>query len=439
MDDYEMDEAESSGLDSLYAAEEEGEETANITSAASRGALMFGAPEIFSKYNEATKEYETSTQEVLRQMQAARDKLLNQPTEQSRGEQLRGIAMALAAPRERDDPRFYERRNLYTFLRDIGEYGAAQKAAQKKAEEEKQKQIASADFQIAQEKAKVADVKRRELAKLAEKYARPTAAAKEDEITRLQAIRDSLDLRDPKRAELNRRIAYLGGERGDKGAQATTGEKEVDKKVGAEYASWVIGGQGAQAASRISRINNVVSKLEDRKDISGPVVGYVVENLPTIASTLYPEAQDAKDVVESVVQTDLRAILGGQFAQKEGEALIKRAYNPRLQEWQNSRRLKLLSRQMQMVADEKNRAMNYFGDKGTIKGYDFKPYSANDFLTDDQLRRIDDGESVESILGETSLEMSKKEPKPKPSSSAAKTPAQKAAEELARRRAARGG
>jgi len=173
MDDYEMDEAESSGLDSLYAAEEEGEETANITSASSRGALMFGAPEILSKYGEATKEYETSIQEVLRQMQAARDKLLNQPTEQSRGEQLRGIAMALAAPRERDDPRFYERRNLYTFLRDIGEYGAAQKAAQKKAEEEKQKQISLADFQIAQEKAKVADAKRRELAGLAEKYSRP--------------------------------------------------------------------------------------------------------------------------------------------------------------------------------------------------------------------------------------------------------------------------
>jgi hypothetical protein len=170
MDDYEMDEAESFGLGGLY-PEEQGEETANITSASSRGALMFGAPEILSKYGEATKEYETSIQEVLRQMQAARDKLLNQPTEQSRGEQLRGIAMALAAPRERDDPRFYERRNLYTFLRDIGEYGAAQKAAQKKAEEEKQKQISLADFQIAQEKAKVADAKRRELAGLAEKYA----------------------------------------------------------------------------------------------------------------------------------------------------------------------------------------------------------------------------------------------------------------------------
>lgn len=145
MDDYEMDEAESSGLDSLYPAEEEGEETANITSAASRGALMFGGPDIQSRYGEAVKKYETSTQEVLKQITAARDRLLNQPTEKSKGEQLRGLAMALAAPRERDDPRFYERSNLYTFLRDIGEYGAAQKKAEKEAAISKQDELAKLD------------------------------------------------------------------------------------------------------------------------------------------------------------------------------------------------------------------------------------------------------------------------------------------------------
>jgi hypothetical protein len=47
---------------------------------------------------------------------------------------LRGLAMSLAAPRQRTDPRFYEKRNLYTFLRDVGEYGTAEAEAQKKAE-----------------------------------------------------------------------------------------------------------------------------------------------------------------------------------------------------------------------------------------------------------------------------------------------------------------
>jgi hypothetical protein len=106
---------------------------------------MFGAPDIQSKYGEALKKYETSTQEVLKQISAARDRLLKQPTEQSKSEQLRSLAMALAAPRERDDPRFYERRNLYTFLRDVGEYGAAQKKAEKEAVTKREEDLAKLD------------------------------------------------------------------------------------------------------------------------------------------------------------------------------------------------------------------------------------------------------------------------------------------------------
>jgi hypothetical protein len=142
MDDYEMD--EELGLGSLP-SEEEGEETANITAAASRGALMFGAPDIQSKYGEAVQKYEASTKQVLDQIAATRDRLLKQPTAQSKSEQLRGLAMALAAPRERDDPRFYERRNLYTFLRDIGEYGAAREKAEKEAVTKREEGLAKLD------------------------------------------------------------------------------------------------------------------------------------------------------------------------------------------------------------------------------------------------------------------------------------------------------
>ena len=70
---------------------------------------------------------------VLSTIEKAKQRLLAQPT---KGEELRNIAMRLTQPRKESDPRFYERRNLYTFLRDIGEYGGEQDAARKKAEEE---------------------------------------------------------------------------------------------------------------------------------------------------------------------------------------------------------------------------------------------------------------------------------------------------------------
>lgn len=361
---------------------------------------------------------------VLSQIQKARDILLSQPTQKTRGEFVQGLAQSLTAPRKETDPRFYERRNLFTFLRDVGEYGAAEKKAEQEAKLKQQLDLLKLDelkAKYGQEQAE----KRFSLASDLLQKQRAPAAAKEDEIIRLQKYRDTLDITDPRRREITERINYLArGKAGAAGPEPSVGQKQVDKKVADEYASWVVGGGGAQAASRIAKIDDVVSQLSAEKSISGPVVGYALENLPTVASVLYPQAQDVKDVVESVVQTDLRAILGGQFAQKEGEALIKRAYNPRLQEWQNAIRLRLLSKQMSNVADEKNRVMDYFSkNNGSMSGYDFKPYTASDFLTADQLKRIDSltpeqrkrieaGEDVEKILFEA--------PKPKQKPAAGK-------------------
>jgi hypothetical protein len=357
-------------------------------------------------------------QDTLNRIEEAKQRLLQTPDKR---EMLQGLVGKLTATRSPDDPRFFERQNLYTFMRDVGEYGQEQKAAEKEREA---KRIMLQEMQ-AKYGMELAEKRRGRAEQLAVQYLskEPTERAPPtDEITRIQQNRNNLieqrsalDPRDPNYLalsrsiqELDKRIAYLGGERAEKEGDAlTVGQKALDKKIGEEYANWVVGGGAVQSASRISRINDITSKLKKNKDISGPVVGFTLDNLPTMASVLYPDAQDAKDVVESVVQTDLRAILGGQFAQKEGEALIKRAYNPRLGEEKNAKRLQLLALQMQMVNDEKNRAMQYFGDKGTIQGYTFRPFTANDFLTSDQLDRLDAGETPEQILG-----LAKPAPKP---------------------------
>jgi hypothetical protein len=378
------------------------------------GGLSYIPAQVRREYEQSLKAYEGSYQNQINQIQKAKDLLLSQPTELSRRQYLQQLGSVLTAPRKATDPRFYERRNLFTFLRDVGELGSAQKAVEEKAKLEQQQKLLQLD-ELSAKYGQERDLNRLKLAtQLMGKY-KPTAAEKvPDEITRLQERkrqlveqRSTLDPRDPSYLsfgqeiqQLDKRIAYLGGEKGKEGEESTVGEKALDKKIADEYANWVVSGGAVQSASRISRINDVISKLEKKDDISGSIVGFALDNLPTVASVLYPEAQDVKDVVESVVQTDLRAILGGQFAQKEGEALIKRAYNPRLDEAKNARRLKLLTLQMQMVNDEKNRAMTYFGEnKGSMKGYNFRPFTANDFLTSEQLERLDAGETPEQVLG----------------------------------------
>ena len=123
--------------------EEEGEETASITAAAEGSAAPQGAlstatpavlPDLITKYKTKIQDYEKYSQDVLGEITAARNRLLAQPTQKTRSQYVRGLAKALTEPKKPTDPRFYERRNLYTFLRDVGEYGAAEEKAQKEAE-----------------------------------------------------------------------------------------------------------------------------------------------------------------------------------------------------------------------------------------------------------------------------------------------------------------
>ena len=130
------DENELYGLESEYFPEEdvaEDEESmSGLSAVPATGALR---SELFQRLLErekrASETEEKDFNTVLSTIEQAKQRLLAQP---SKKEELRNIAMRLTQPRKESDPRFYERRNLYTFLRDIGEYGGEQAEARKEAE-----------------------------------------------------------------------------------------------------------------------------------------------------------------------------------------------------------------------------------------------------------------------------------------------------------------
>lgn len=130
------DENELYGLESDYVPEEEypedEEPESGLSSVPSVGGLR---SELFKRLLEREKRASETEQQdfntVLSTIEQAKQRLLATP---SKGEELRNIAMRLTQPRKESDPRFYERRNLYTFLRDIGEYGGEQAEARKEAE-----------------------------------------------------------------------------------------------------------------------------------------------------------------------------------------------------------------------------------------------------------------------------------------------------------------
>ena len=129
---------------------------------------------LFKREEESAAEAAKQRQ-VLEQIQQAKLKLLEAP---DRRQALMGLAQKLSTPRERDDPRFYERQNLYTFLRDVGEYGQEQKAAERKRQED----IAALNEKYATEALKAAETGQTRAQQLAAQYLREprTAAAARD-------------------------------------------------------------------------------------------------------------------------------------------------------------------------------------------------------------------------------------------------------------------
>jgi hypothetical protein len=208
---------------------------------------------LFQREQESASEAAKQRQ-VLEQIQQAKLKLLQAP---SRKEALMGLAQKLSAPRERDDPRFYERQNLYTFLRDIGEYGSEQKAAERKRQED----IAALQEKYATEALKTAESGQTRAQQLAAQYLREprTAAAgtRSSEFERLIA-----DLPPNEQARMRRQRAEVMASR------APRAEKE--EKTGPEgeaaqilWATETIANPAATAAQK-DAAQRILAKKEPR-------------------------------------------------------------------------------------------------------------------------------------------------------------------------------
>jgi len=89
-----------------------------------------------------------------------------------------------------------------------------------------------------------------------------------------------------------------------------------------------------------------------------------------IAAILDSEGLDAQQRVAGVIQQQLRETLGAQFTQKEGMLLIDRAFNPRLSEEKNKRRLASWLNVMKLGNRYYQNKVNWYNTHGTIAGFD---------------------------------------------------------------------
>lgn len=152
----------------------------------------------------------------------------------------------------------------------------------------------------------------------------------------------------------------------------TEAYKKIDKDTGEGLVEWTASGR-SDAAKNLTQLKQVRERLEDVSGgkSDGNLTGGYLDWMPDLITKQWnPEAVDTRQRVEEVVQRNLRAILGAQFTEKEGERLISRAYDPGLDESINSERVGLLFESMKRAFEEKQRAYDYLRNNGTMRGYE---------------------------------------------------------------------
>jgi hypothetical protein len=150
------------------------------------------------------------------------------------------------------------------------------------------------------------------------------------------------------------------------GGKPSKAQETVDREFGKEYQKFVVSGGYGDARKGLDQLMEVSKNLKSNDNLTGPLVGKIPDFAQKVVN---PEAIATREIVEEVVQRNLREILGAQFTEKEGDRLIARAYNPSLPEAENKKRLDRLVKQMQAAVDAKIKAARYYEQNGTLAGY----------------------------------------------------------------------
>ena len=116
----------------------------------------------------------------------------------------------------------------------------------------------------------------------------------------------------------------------------------------------------------MGQLRGAITSLENSDTISGPLISLIPN---VIGDRVLPETAQTREAIEEVVQRNLRLVLGAQFTEREGERLISRAYNPRLDEKENIKRVQRLFKSIEDAMNAKLSQKAYFQRYGTLKGH----------------------------------------------------------------------
>jgi len=166
----------------------------------------------------------------------------------------------------------------------------------------------------------------------------------------------------------------------------TTGQIATDKGFATFYKDYNSKGRGAKNVANVERLDDAKTIMKYAAQNGIPISSVpfsLVAQRPSLSALFSPEGVMAQERVASVIQQSLKEILGGQFAEREGIALIQRGYNPALSPEENLERLLDLEAQVLQIVESEQDAVEYYeNNKKSLAGYKGKRYTSDDFVRD---------------------------------------------------------
>ena len=174
----------------------------------------------------------------------------------------------------------------------------------------------------------------------------------------------------------------------------TEAENQTDKEMAKQFTSWGTKGGRFQDISDIDQIDQVIQAMMDGKDLTG---NFLTRMLPQpLEAVMSKDKVMAEQDILSIVQRNLRAILGAQFTENEAKRIMERAWDPALGQDVLLKRAKRMVGVLKAKQSELNRAYAYWRkEELDIDNLFIKParsmvgYEQQDFMTaDDFLKTI---------------------------------------------------
>ena len=161
------------------------------------------------------------------------------------------------------------------------------------------------------------------------------------------------------------------------GVNLTPIEKDIDTQFGATAAKYLTGGKAQDTAN----IENLREKIKILNDGSVNVSGGEFAVMPEVLmAQTHPEALAFVGDIRDIVFQSLRDKLGAQFTEREGDRLVAAAFDQRLPEQTNVKRLERLLKVIESTSASKQGMIDYYSQNGTLQGYESAALTVDSLL-----------------------------------------------------------